>query len=154
VTQPCPPSDQPDRSFLRLVVIGELLGVDATLPLRLAEVMHQCALLHHPDAAAASQGTLARTRTAMLHALQQSGTPRAREGLEPTSVGATQKRDTQGEGMCTPQPSQHGGDTPRKEQSYVPRPLILFSEGSDHPCRTAHLPYAQRLFCGSEYSLS
>jgi hypothetical protein len=60
VTQPCPPSDQSDGSFLRRVVIGELLGVDATLPLRLAEVMHQCALLHHPDAAAASQGTLAR----------------------------------------------------------------------------------------------
>ena len=74
MTQPCPPSDQPDRSFLRRVVIGELLGVDATLPLRLAEVMHQWALLHHPDAAAASQGTLARTRTAMLHALQQAGT--------------------------------------------------------------------------------
>ena len=77
MTQPCPPSDQSDRSFLRRVVIGELLGVDATLPLRLAEVMHQCALLHPPDAAAASQGTLARTRTAMLHALQQSGTQRA-----------------------------------------------------------------------------
>jgi hypothetical protein len=74
VTQPCPPSDQPDRSFLRLVVIGELLGVDAPLLLRLAAVMHQCGLRYPVDEAAASQVALVRTRTATLHARQQPGT--------------------------------------------------------------------------------
>jgi len=48
---------------------------------------------------------------------------------------------------------QHGGDPPRKQQHYVPRSPILFAHGSDHPRRTAPLPYEQRVFCGPEYSL-
>ena len=74
MTQPCPHCDQPDLSLLRLVLIGELLCVDETQLLRLAEVMHQCGLLQPTDEAAASQNALARTRTATLHALQQPGT--------------------------------------------------------------------------------
>jgi hypothetical protein len=72
--QPSPPCDQPELSLLRLVLIGELLSVDETLLLRLAEGMHQCGLLQPSAEALASQGALARTPTATLHALQQPGT--------------------------------------------------------------------------------
>jgi hypothetical protein len=69
--QPCPPCDQPDLSFLRLVLIGELLCADETLLRRLADVMQQGGLRQHVDAAPAPASALIRTRKATLHYLQQ-----------------------------------------------------------------------------------
>jgi hypothetical protein len=43
--QPCPHCDQPDLSLLRLVLIGEILCVDETQLVLLADVMQQSGLL-------------------------------------------------------------------------------------------------------------
>jgi len=43
---PCPYCDQPEASFLRLVLIGEILRADATLLVLMADVLQQTGLVH------------------------------------------------------------------------------------------------------------
>ena len=61
--QPCPHCDQPDASFLRLVLMSEIPRADETLLVLLTDVLHQSGLLHLSEKSTAprvrpQQGTL------------------------------------------------------------------------------------------------
>ena len=71
---PCPHCDQPDVTLLRLVLIGELLNVDDTTLLLLADLIHESGLLPRAAEGMAPESAVGRERQATLHALRQPGT--------------------------------------------------------------------------------
>jgi hypothetical protein len=68
--QPCPHCDQPDLSLLRLVLIGEILCINETQLVLLADVMQQSGLLQLSDEPETPQG---RRQKGSLHTLRQLG---------------------------------------------------------------------------------
>jgi hypothetical protein len=71
--QPCPHCDQRDLSLLRFILIGELLCVEETRLLLLADLMQEYGLLPRADEAEASAAVGVRARKATLHCLRRAG---------------------------------------------------------------------------------
>jgi hypothetical protein len=71
--QPCSHWDQRDLSLLRRILIGELLWVEETRLLLLADLMQEYGLRPRADEAEASAAAVVRARKATLHGLRRSG---------------------------------------------------------------------------------
>ena len=71
--QPCPHCDQPDASLLRLVLIGEILRIDETLLVLLADLMQQCGVLPLADKAEEPVAIQVTPRNGTLHTLRRPG---------------------------------------------------------------------------------
>jgi hypothetical protein len=71
--QPCPHGDQLETSLLRLVLIGEILRVDESLLVLLADVMDQCGLLPLSNETEEPEAVPVKPRQGTLHTLRRSG---------------------------------------------------------------------------------
>jgi len=99
---PCPHGDQPDLPLRRLVCMGAILRAEATLLLRLAEVMPQRGLLPRADTAEEPAPVQGRPRKSTLHVHQRCSPDAARLGpvgshqRQRRVARATQRRGTPG----------------------------------------------------------